>query len=295
MSKTKAKAPAEQAVKKESAMTGILKRLAKDKAAMFGLILLIVLILACICAPLLTPYEPTKMDSTAVFATPSFAHPLGCDRLGRDMLSRMLYGGRFSLGLGLLVSLIGMVLGIFFGAIFGYYGGKVDNISMRVMDIWQAIPSTLLAILISTALGSGFIQTVIALTVGGIPGSIRGTRAMVLKEREMDYLEAARAMNCSDFKIIFKHMVPNVLSPTIVGTTMHIGSTIMEAASLSYIGLGVQPPTPEWGAILADGKSYILSYPHLLVYPGIAIALTVLAFNLFGDGLRDALDPRLKD
>ncbi|MCD7856237.1 MAG: ABC transporter permease [Clostridiales bacterium] len=207
----------------------------------------------------------------------------------------MLYGGRFSLGLDLLVSIIGMVLGIFFGAIFGYYGGKVDNISMRVMDIWQAIPSTLLAILISTALGSGFIQTVIALTVGGIPGSIRGTRAMVLKEREMDYLEAARAMNCSDFKIIFKHMVPNVLSPTIVGTTMHIGSTIMEAASLSYIGLGVQPPTPEWGAILADGKSYILSYPHLLVYPGIAIALTVLAFNLFGDGLRDALDPRLKD
>ncbi len=281
--------------RKESNFSATMKRLAKDKVAMFGLILLVLLILACIAAPLLTPYSPTKMDPKAVFAEPSLQHPFGCDKLGRDVLCRLLYGGRYSLALGILVSLIGMVLGIFFGAIFGYYGGKVDNISMRVMDIWQAIPSMLLAILISTALGPGFIQTVIALTVGGIPGSIRGTRAMVLKEREMDYLEAARAMNSSDFKIIFKHMVPNVLSPTIVGTTMHIGSTIMEAASLSYIGLGIQPPMPEWGAMLSDGKSYILNHPYLLVYPGIAIALTVLAFNLFGDGLRDAMDPRLKD
>lgn len=281
--------------RKESNFSATMKRLAKDKVAMFGLILLVLLILACIAAPLLTPYSPTKMDPKSVFAEPSLQHPFGCDKLGRDVLCRLLYGGRYSLALGILVSLIGMVLGIFFGAIFGYYGGKVDNISMRIMDIWQAIPSMLLAILISTALGPGFIQTVIALTIGGIPGSIRGTRAMVLKEREMDYLEAARAMNCSNFKIIFKHMVPNVLSPTIVGTTMHIGSTIMEAASLSYIGLGIQPPMPEWGAMLSDGKSYILNHPYLLVYPGIAIALTVLAFNLFGDGLRDAMDPRLKD
>ncbi len=281
--------------KKESYLGSMMKRLTKDKVAMLGLVVLIVLILACAFAPFLTPYSPTTMDPKAVFASPSLSHPFGCDRYGRDMLSRLLYGGRYSLTLGLLVSLIGMVLGIFFGAIFGYYGGKVDNVSMRVMDIWQAIPSTLLAILISTALGTGYFQTVIALTVGGIPGSIRGTRAMALKEREMDYLEAARAMNCSDFKIIFKHMVPNVLSPTIVGTTMHIGSTIMEAASLSYIGLGIQPPMPEWGAMLADGKNYILDHPYLLVYPGIAIALTVLAFNLFGDGLRDAMDPRLKD
>jgi peptide/nickel transport system permease protein len=281
--------------KKESYIGSILKRLRSDKVAMFGLLVLVLLILACIFAPFLTPYSPTQMDPTAPFATPSLKHPFGCDKLGRDVLCRLLYGGRYSLTLGLLVSLIGMFLGIFFGAIFGYYGGKVDNISMRVMDIWQAIPGTLLAILVSTALGSGYFQTVIALTIGGIPGSIRGTRAMVLKEREMDYLEAARAMNCSDFKVIFKHMVPNVLSPTIVGTTMHIGSTIMEAASLSYIGLGIQPPMPEWGAMLADGKSYILNHPHLLVYPGIAIAITVLAFNLFGDGLRDAMDPRLKD
>jgi ABC-type dipeptide/oligopeptide/nickel transport system permease subunit len=281
--------------KKTSYFGSIVKRLSKDKAAMFGLILLVLLILACIAAPLLTPYGPTTMDSSAVFATPSLQHPFGCDRYGRDILCRLLYGGRYSLGLGFLVSAIGMFLGVFFGAIFGYYGGKVDNISMRIMDIWQAIPSTLLAILISTALGPGYIQTVIALTIGGIAPSIRGTRAMVLKEREMDYLEAARAMNCNDFKVIFKHMTPNVLAPTIVGTTMHIGSTIMEAASLSYIGLGIQPPMPEWGAMLADGKNYILDHPHLLIYPGIAIALTVLAFNLFGDGLRDAMDPRLKD
>ena len=288
MSKTKK-------IKKESNFSSTMKRLKKDPVAMLGLIVLILLVLACAFAPLLTPYDPTQMDSKAVFASSSLAHPFGCDKLGRDVLCRLLYGGRYSLTLGLLVSIIGMVLGIFFGAIFGYYGGKVDMVSMRIMDIWQAIPSTLLAILISTALGNGYFQTVLALTVGGIPGSIRGTRAMVLKEREMDYLEAARAMNCNDFKIIFKHMTPNVLSPTIVGTTMHIGSTIMEAASLSYIGLGIQPPMPEWGAMLADGKKYILQYPHLLVFPGIAIALTVLAFNLFGDGLRDAMDPRLKD
>jgi len=273
----------------------IAKRLTTEKTAMFGLIILVLMILACVCAPLLTPYDPLQMNPKSVFASPSVQHPLGCDRYGRDMLCRMLYGGRYSLTLGFLVSLIGMFLGIFFGAIFGYYGGKVDNISMRVMDIWQAIPSILLAILISTVLGGGYLQTVLAITAGGIPGSIRASRAMALKERELDYLEAARAMNCSDFKIIFKHMTPNILSPTIVGTTMHIGSAIMEAASLSYIGLGIQPPMPEWGAILADGKKYILDYPHLLIYPGVAIAITVLAFNLFGDGLRDAMDPRLKD
>ncbi len=287
------KAPAKR--KKESYIGSIIKRLTKDKAAMLGLILLVLLILACVAAPLITPYSPTKMDATSTFAKPSLQHPFGCDKYGRDVLCRLLYGGRYSLALGIVVSAIGMFLGIFFGAIFGYYGGKVDNISMRIMDIIQAIPSTLLAILISTALGSGYIQTVVALTVGGIAPSIRGTRAMVLKEREMDYLEAARAMNCNDFKVIFKHMVPNVLAPTIVGTTMHIGSTIMEAASLSYIGLGIQPPEPEWGAMLAAGKDFILDHPHLLIYPGVAVALTVLAFNLFGDGLRDAMDPRLKD
>lgn len=282
-------------VKRQTYFGSMMGRLAKDKVAMFGLILLVLMILACAFANFLTPYSPTQMDPKAVFANPSAAHPFGCDKLGRDVLCRLLYGGRYSLSLGILVSLIGMVLGIFFGAIFGYHGGNVDNISMRILDIWQAIPGTLLAILISTALGNGFFQTVVALTIGGIPGSIRGTRAMALKEREMDYLEAARAMNCSTFKVIFKHMVPNVLAPTIVGTTMHIGSTIMEAASLSYIGLGIQPPMPEWGAMVADGKSYILNHPHLLIYPGIMIALTVLAFNLFGDGLRDAMDPRLKD
>ena len=284
-----------KAPKHETNFTAIMKRLMKDPGAMIGLIILILLILACVFANFVTPYSPTQIDPDCVFATPSLAHPFGCDKLGRDVLARLLYGGRYSLGLGFLVSIIGMAIGVCLGAIFGYYGGKVDMITMRIMDIWQSIPGNLLAILISTAMGSGYFQTVLALTVGGVPGSIRGTRAMVLKEREMDYLEAARAMNCSDFLVIFKHMIPNVLSPTIVGTTMHIGQTIMSAASLSYIGLGIQPPMPEWGAMLADGKQYILKYPHLLIYPGVAIAITVLAFNLFGDGLRDALDPRLKD
>ena len=163
---------------------------------------------------------------------------------------------------------------------------------MRVMDIWSAIPGQLLAIVISTALGAGFVNTIIAMSNGGIPGSIRSSRAMCLKEREMEYLEAAKSINCSKFKIMYVHMLPNIVAPAIVGTTMSIGTTIMGAAGLSFIGLGIQPPSPEWGAMLSAGRSFILQYPHMLIFPGLALAITVLAINLFGDGLRDAIDPK---
>jgi len=165
---------------------------------------------------------------------------------------------------------------------------------MRFCDIWQAIPGQLLAIVISTALGPGFTNTILAMSVGGIPMSIRSTRAMCLKEREMEYLEAARSYNCSNSKIMFKHMLPNIISPTIVGTTMSVGGTIMGAAGLSFIGLGIQPPTPEWGAMLSGARSLALLYPYMMIFPGLMIAITVLAINLFGDGLRDAMDPKLK-
>ena len=165
---------------------------------------------------------------------------------------------------------------------------------MRIMDIWSAIPGQLLAIVISTALGAGFVNTIIAMTIGGIPGSIRSSRAMCLKEREMEYLEAAKIINCSKFKIMYVHMLPNIVAPAIVGTTMAVGITIMGAAGLSYIGLGIQPPSPEWGAMLSAGRTYILQYPHMIVFPGIFLAITVLAINLLGDGLRDAIDPKNK-
>ena len=280
------------AKKKKSGFSQIVKRLRKNKTAMFGLVVIVLLILLAIFAPLIAPYNPTYMDYSAINATPSRAHWFGCDNLGRDILSRILYGARYSLSLGLITALIGCFVGLFFGIWIGYTGGKADMIWMRVMDIWSAIPGQLLAIVISTALGAGFVNTIIAMSIGGIPGSIRSSRAMCLKEREMEYLEAAKSINCSKFKIMYVHMLPNIVAPAIVGTTMSIGTTIMVAAGLSFIGLGIQPPSPEWGAMLSAGRSFILQYPHMLIFPGLALAITVLAINLFGDGLRDAIDPK---
>ena len=281
--------------KKESLFRITCRRLLHNPVAMIGLIILALLILASIFAPLIAPYDPTAMDYSAIFKGPCAQHLLGTDGLGRDQLSRILYGGRYSLSLGFICTAIGMVFGVGLGSLVGYIGGRCDMIVMRVVDILSAIPQTLLAIIISTSLGSGYFNTILAMTVGGLPGHLRGPRAMCLKEREMEYLEAAKAMNCSKAKIVYGHMVPNTISPTIVGAAMGIGSTIEGAAGLAYIGLGIQPPLPEWGALLAYGKDFILKYPYLIMFPGIFIAVTVLATNMFGDGLRDAMDPRLKD
>ena len=280
--------------KKQSNLSMILHRLRKDKVAVAGLVVILILIVASIFAPLLSPYDPFEMDLAAMKQGPSAAHWFGTDSMGRDILSRILYGGRYSLALGFIGSLFTALIGTVFGTIIGYIGGAVDNLCMRICDVWQAIPGQLLAIVISTALGPGFGNTILAMSVGGIPMSIRSTRAMCLKEREMEYLEAAQSYNCSKAKIMFKHMLPNIISPTIVGTTMSVGGTIMGAAGLSFIGLGIQPPTPEWGAMLSDARSLALLYPHMMIFPGLMIAITVLAINLFGDGLRDAMDPKLK-
>lgn len=281
--------------RKQSMLRITCRRLVKNPFAMVGLGVLLLLVLASVFAPLIAPYGPAEMDPTAVLRRPCAAHIMGTDALGRDQFSRLLYGGRYSLSLGFICSFIGLVFGVAFGDLVGYLGGKTDMIVMRIVDILSAIPQTLLAIIISTSLGGGYFNTILALTIGGLPGQLRGPRAMCLKERQMEYLEAAKAMNCSTFKIIYKHMMPNTLSPTIVATAMGIGGAIESAAALAYIGLGIQPPLPEWGAMLAYGKAYILKYPHLIMWPGVFIVLTVLATNLFGDGLRDAMDPRLKD
>lgn len=281
-------------VRKSSMFLEFFQRLIKSWSAKIGLFLMLFIILACVVGPYLTGYDLNWYDQSLMREGPSADHILGCDTMGRDMLTRLLYGGRYSLLMGILSAILGAVLGIAVGLVAGYFGGITETIIMRFMDVWSSLPGMLLCILVSAAMGNGFMATVIALTIGSIPGGARMTRGQVLSERSREYIEAAESINCSKLSIMFKHLLPNVIQPSIVITTMSVGSTINMAASLSYIGLGIQPPSPEWGAMLADGKGYILTDPHLIAVPGIAIALTVLAINLLGDGLRDALDPKLR-
>ena len=272
----------------------VVKRLAQNPVSLIGFIILMLLVLVAIFAPLIAPYGPLDMDILAAKSTPSAQHIFGCDQFGRDIFSRCIYGARNSLSLGFVAAITGVLCGLIFGTLIGFIGGEVDMIAMRICDILTSIPGNLIAIILSTVLGGGFVPTIIAMTVGGIPHQIRGVRAMCLKEREQEYLEAATAIGCRKWKIMYKHMLPNIISPSIVSTTMGIGGTIMGAAGLSYIGLGIQPPSPEWGAMISAGKQFVQLYPHMLIAPGLMIAITVLATNLFGDGLRDALDPKLK-
>jgi len=281
--------------KKQSQFLEVLKRLTKSKTAMIGLIIFLLLVIIAIIGPMIAPYNYTDMIMSEKNQTPSAAHLLGTDDMGRDILSRLLVGTRYTLGLGLGACIVGLIIGIILGCIAGFFGGWVEEVIMRLCDVMQAIPGMLLAVAISSALGNGLIYTIIALSIGRIPFVCRMLRAQFLNQRKLEYVEAAQAENCSKVTIMFKHILPNTVSPLIVATTMGVGNTITMAASLSYIGLGVQPPTPEWGAMLSAAKTLIRRYPHELLYPGLAIAILVLAMNLFGDGLRDAMDPKLKN
>lgn len=284
----------EETVKRSRTSVQVLQRLMKNRSAMFGLALVLIMILLSVLAPLIAPYDPNKTYAKEAFQSPSLKHLMGTDNLGRDQFSRLLYGGRYSLGLGFTASILAAVFGILLGCLAGFFGGWVDNLIMRSMDVIQAIPGMLLSIVISTVLGSGLVNTAIALCIGGIAGTSRMLRARILSERRNEYLEAAESINCSKGRIMFKHLLPNTISPLIVNMCMGIGGSITGAAGLSYIGLGVRPPTAEWGALLTAGKNYVTKYPYMLIWPGIFIAITVLGVNLLGDGLRDALDPRLK-
>ena len=269
-------------------------RIWKNKGARVGVILLALITISCAAASLLSPSGVNEMDLANMFATPSGRHIFGTDAMGRDLFSRLLYGGRYSLALGICAALFSAVMGCIIGSIAGYFGGRTETVIMRFLDIWSSLPGMLLCILISAVLGAGFFNTVLALAIGNVPIDVRLIRGQILSERSKDYLEAAQSINCSHLSIMFRHILPNVVSPVIVDATMNIGMNITMAAALSYIGLGVQPPTPEWGAMLADARTHILNYPHLIMFPGIVIALTVLAINLIGDGLRDAMDPKLR-
>ena len=279
---------------KSSFFMDTLTRTWASPSARVGIILLVIIVIACLGAPIWAPYGINDMDVADMFAGSSAKHLFGCDQMGRDIFSRILYGGRYSIALGICASLLGATVGIIIGSIAGFFGGITETIIMRLIDVWSALPGILLCILISSALGSGFINTVIALSVGSVPNSVRMIRAQILSERSKEYLEAAETINCSSVSIMFRHLLPNVISPLIVSTTMGIGQTITQAATLSYIGLGVQPPKAEWGAMLSDARSHVTKFPHMMLFPGIAIMLIVLSVNLVGDGLRDAFDPRLR-
>lgn len=280
--------------KKESQFSLVMKRLAKNRLAMAGLCITLLLFLLALLSPVIMPYAYDELNMIERFAKPSLRHLCGADEMGRDIFSRLLYGARWSLALGFLATIISTAIGMVIGSIVGYFGGTVDTVVMRFIDILQAIPGILLAIAISACLGSGFVNTIIALSIGGIPMKVRLLRGSIMGVRKMEYLEAAQTINCSVPRLIARHILPNSISPIIVSVTMGIGNTILMAASLSYIGLGVQPPTPEWGAMLSAGRTYMRDYPHMVLFPGIAIALVVLSLNMLGDGLRDAMDPKLK-
>lgn len=280
---------------KQSQVGEVMKRICKNRLALAGLIVFAIFVVIAIIGPWIAPYNYAEMSITDKNMVPSAEHIFGTDDMGRDILSRLLVGTRYTLALGLGACVIGLIVGIILGCVAGFFGGWVEELIMRLCDVMQAIPGMLLAVVISAAMGNGLINTIIALSIGRIPFVCRMLRAQFLNQRKLEYVEAAQAENCSKITIMFKHILPNTVSPLIVATTMGIGGTITLAASLSYIGLGIQAPTPEWGAMLSAAKALIRHYPHELLYPGLFIAILVLALNLFGDGLRDAMDPKLKN
>ncbi len=281
-------------IKKQSQWKDVWRRLRKNKLAMAGLVVVIIIILAAIFAPYITGYSPSKQDLRNTFSYPSAEHWLGTDNYGRDTLTRIIYGARTSLLVSICSVVIGLVIGGVLGLYAAYYSGKTDNIIMRVLDVLMAMPPLLLAVAISATLGSGTFNCAVAIGVASIPLFARVVRASAMSCTNQEYIEAAKACGVSNIKIIFRHILPNSLGPIIVQSTLRIGESILQISSLSFIGLGVQPPTAEWGNMLAYGREYIRDYPPMVLYPGLAIIITLIAFNVLGDGLRDALDPRLK-
>lgn len=272
-----------------------LLRIIKSKTSFVGLCIILILIITAILAPIIAPYSPTDQSIIDRYQSPSGTHWLGTDELGRDIFSRIIYGTRISIQIGLITVGISMVIGVLLGGIAGYFGKWADQIIMRLIDILMAFPSILLAIALVAVLGPSLQNAMIAVGIVGIPQFARIVRSAVLSVKETEYIEAARAIGAKHKRIFLQHVLPNSLAPIIVQATLGIGTAILDAAGLSFLGLGAQPPTPEWGAMLSDGRSALQTAPWVVAFPGIAIFLVVLGFNLFGDGLRDALDPRLKE
>ncbi|MFM1654775.1 nickel transporter permease [Brevibacillus sp. B_LB10_24] len=269
-------------------------RFKKNKRAMIGLWMVALFVIVAIFAPWIAPYDPIQQNMDQMLDKPSWSHPFGADEFGRDIFSRVIYGAQISLMVGLVGVFISLIIGVTLGTIAGYFGGLFDSLIMRVMDVFLAFPSFLLALAIVSVLGPGMMNVVIAIGLFSVPTFARIARGSVLSIRNKEYIEATRAMGGSNTRIIMKHIIPNSVAPIIVLSTLRIASAILTAAGLSFLGMGAQPPTPEWGAMLSAGREYLRMAPHVSTIPGLAIMFMVLAFNMLGDGLRDALDPKMK-
>ena len=284
-------------LKKRSNVGEIWHRLRKNKLSMICLAVLVIMILGIIFAGVLSPYDYAEQDLTQRFALPSKEHLMGCDDYGRDLLTRLLVGGRYSLLIAILSVAIGIICGMVIGALCGFFGKRIDSTLMRIMDVIMSIPGMMLASCISVAMGSGVFNTALALAVGTIPIIARQLRSSTMLINSQEYIEAARSFGESNFKIIMTHVIPNCMAPIIVQASLYIGGAIMGIAGLSFLGLGVQPPTPEWGNILNNGLDFIYDFStrwHVIVFPALFIVVAELCFNLLGDGLRDAMDPRMR-
>lgn len=278
--------------KRDTELQQVWRHLRRNRLAMAGLAVLGLFVICALFAPLLTPYDPIKTDLGNAFKAPSSENLLGTDWLGRDVFSRILYGSRISLAIGLISVTIGMLIGVPIGAVSGYYGGKFDLFIQRVIDILIAFPGILLAIVVVAVLGVGVENVMVAVGIASVPIYTRLVRGSVLAVKEQGYVAAAKSLGIGDGRIIIRHIMPNCLGPIIVQSTFQIATAILWAAGLGFLGLGAQPPDPEWGAMLSKGREFLRTAHHLTTYPGLAILFMVLGFNLLGDGLRDALDPR---
>jgi peptide/nickel transport system permease protein len=270
------------------------RRFTRSRAGLAGAIVLVIVTLCAIFAAQVAPYSPTKQDFRIQLEPPSRAHLMGTDEFGRDVYSRVIWGAQASLAAGAVAASIALAAGLVLGMVGAYYGGRTDNLIMRSMDVVLAFPYILLAIAIVAILGPGLRNAMIAIGIVYVPYYARVIRGSVLSVKAREYVEAARTLGAGDQRVMWQHVLPNCLAPLIVQTTLNVGQAIIDTAGLSFLGLGTQPPTPDWGNMLASGRSYIIDAPWIATFPGLAILVTVLAFNLMGDALRDAFDPRLR-
>ncbi len=282
--------------RKNTQLAEIWRRYRKNKTAVVGLVILALILFIVIFADVIVPYEKCiEQVGRERLQSPSMQHFFGTDEFGRDLFARVIHGSRYSLFIGVATSLMALAIGAVLGASAGYFGGIVDNVICRIMDIFMCVPPILLSLAVVAALGTSLRNLIIAITISCIPGNVRLIRSVVLTVAEQDYVEAAKSYGTKNIRIIFRYVLPNAIGPIIVNTTMAISDMILSAAGLSFIGMGIQPPSPEWGALLSSAQPFIFTSPYLLIFPGIFIVLTSLSFNLVGDGLTDALDPKLKD
>jgi peptide/nickel transport system permease protein len=280
--------------KASSELADLWRRLRRNRAAVVGAGIVVVFVALAILAPLLVPYNPFQGNLNDRLQTFSQAHWLGTDELGRDLFSRIIYGARISLQIQIVAVSLSLVIGLTLGAVGAYWGGQVDNVIMRCMDVLLAFPSIFLALAIIAALGTGLFNLMLAAGISTVPAFARIVRGSILQLKEREFVEAALALGSRGGRVLFRHLLPNSLAPIIVQATLRMATVLLTAAGLSFLGLGVQPPTPEWGAMLSNARSYLIVAPRVATIPGLAIMVVVVGFNLFGDGLRDTLDPRLR-